>query len=169
MATEREFRIRAGFGPHTVGQTTYYAGQVFKSSKNLTASNPKKFEEITAGGNVVARSSAWGTEVTEEFPAAGAIAGLKVFLKGRRYRLTLHGSLVDTDPGRLHNHDQVNENIEALKTKKKGEAELDDSEVDEDEDESEDESGAEEEAETEAEGEDDALVGKPKKKKKSKE
>lgn len=159
-----QYRIRHGYGPHTVGRTTYYAGQCFESDKDLVSSNPKKFELVTASG-VAVQQSVWGTEVTPEFPHAASVAGLRVFLKGRRYRLTLNGALLETEPNRMHNQDQVNENIDLIIKKRKGEVELDNSEVeDEEEDDTDSDTEAESESESEAEGEDDAIVGKPKKK-----
>lgn len=151
------YRLRKGCGRHSCanGHVITQDNPIYETDEPLQKMFADKFEVVS--GHTDAEGHAFGTVVTEDFPLAETIPQCVVWKKGRRYRITVDGTAVATDPTRLSNEDEVNLQLKRL-LKSIHHGEVEDDEPLEEEEEVEDDDDDAEEVEEE--------VVKPVKKKK---
>ena len=162
-----KLRLAAGHGEHrTKSGKIIKPGDVFESKSPLHKHFPRRFSLVDDATVDKIEGSLYGDDITSEFENASDVPYLRVFKKGRRYRVTVKGKPVSTDPTRLTTESEVSDVILGLITAAKGEDELDGSELEEDDDEVGSNKKSSEESDDE---DDDGIVGKKKKKKSSEE
>jgi hypothetical protein len=157
-------KLRPGNGEHrTLDGTVIPAGKPFDSKTPLHLRWPRRFVLVDDPTVGKMEGSPFGEDVTAEFEQAKEVEYLRVFKKGRRYRVTIKGKVQQTSPTRLTSASEVSDVIIGMIAAARGEEELDDSEL-EDDDEVDNPKGESEDADDD---DDDGIVGKKKKKKKT--
>lgn len=116
-------RVRPGFGNHFVGDKMYRAGDTFEDpTGRMHLAFPDKLEQVRREESKAAREAMHpcGEDLTSDFQAAcdalSAICSreVKVYRKGRRYRILIDNDIQDTEPSNIVNARQLQKAFSAL-------------------------------------------------------
>ena len=113
------YLLKEKCGDHTTEKGVLIKpGERFSTISNLHETSPDKFELVDeakeAAAKVVATASEYGEDVTEAFADSLGDFDAKIFKKGRRYRIVVDETAINTNPSRLTNDAKVREALAAI-------------------------------------------------------